>query len=170
MLKKIIRYLIKNNTPRWMVLLIDLYLVANTFVFAYLIRFNFKLHFNTDDLFFQLPVVLAAALLSFLMIGSYKGIIRRTGVRDAFNVFVACVLELTFLGLLLILNRKFNFRPALTIPLSIIVIHFLLNVVVLIASRNLFKIAYEFLITDFKANERILIYGAGQAGLITYAI
>ncbi len=175
MIKKIFKYLIKNNTPRWLVLLIDLYIVGNTFFLAYFIRYNFNPtniwdHFNSDMLFVHLTVVLAVALVSFLIVGSYKGIIRRTGIRDAFHIFVASTLILIFLATFLLLKRKFGFNSLLDIPLSIIVIHFLLNVVVLIASRNLFKYLYELLMTDYKINERILIYGAGQAGLITYAI
>lgn len=170
MLKRILRYLLKNNTPRWMVLIIDLYIVANAFVFAYLIRFNFRIHFNLENILYQLPLIVSVAFVCFLMMGSYKGIIRRTGIRDAFNVFIACTLILIFLGVFSLLNSKYQFNEQLSIPLSIIVIHFLLNVVVLIASRNLFKMTFEFLITDYKTNERILIYGAGQAGLITYAI
>lgn len=153
-----------------MVLLIDIYLVINTFFFAYLIRFNFKLNFDKSQFVFQLPIIAAVALVSFLTMGSYKGIIRRTGFRDAINVFVANSLLMLLLVVVVTLNRSFNIDTGLTIPLSIIIIHFLLNVVVLIVSRNLFKLAYEFLITDYKFNERVMIYGAGQAGLITYAI
>lgn len=153
-----------------MVLLIDIYLVINTFFFAYLIRFNFKLNFDKSQFVFQLPIIAAVALVSFLTMGSYKGIIRRTGFRDAINVFAANSLLMLLLVVVVTLNRSFNIDTGLTIPLSIIIIHFLLNVVVLIVSRNLFKLAYEFLITDYKFNERVMIYGAGQAGLITYAI
>ena len=153
-----------------MVLLIDIYLVINTFFFAYLIRFNFKLNFDKSQFVFQLPIIAAVALVSFLTMGSYKGIIRRTGFRDAINVFAANSLLMLLLVVVVTLNRSFNIDTGLTIPLSIIIIHFLLNVVVLIVSRNLFKLLYEFLITDYKFSERVMIYGAGQAGLITYAI
>lgn len=153
-----------------MVLLIDIYLVINTFFFAYLIRFNFKLNFDKSQFVFQLPIIAAVALVSFLTVGSYKGIIRRTGFRDAINVFAANSLLMLLLVVVVTLNRSFNIDTGLTIPLSIIIIHFLLNVVVLIVSRNLFKLLYEFLITDYKFSERVMIYGAGQAGLITDTI
>jgi len=153
-----------------MVLLIDIYLVINTFVFAYLIRFNFKLDFEKPQLIFQGPLVVTVALISFLTVGSYKGIIRRTGSRDAFNVLMANLLLMILLIGVVTCNHYFNINAGLNIPLSIIVIHFLLNVVLLIASRNLFKLAYEFLITDYKFSERVMIYGAGQAGMITYTI
>jgi len=91
MLKNTLRYLLKNNAPRWLVLLIDVYIVANTFILAYLIRFNFHLNFDTSRFFTQLPIVIIGALVSFLLIGSYKGVIRRTGMRDAFNVTTASI-------------------------------------------------------------------------------
>jgi len=91
MLRTLLRFLTKYNTPRWMVLLIDIYLVCNTFVLAYLIRFNFKLNFEKSQLFFQAPIIAIAALVSFLTVGSYKGVVRRTGVKDAFNVALASV-------------------------------------------------------------------------------
>jgi FlaA1/EpsC-like NDP-sugar epimerase len=170
MLKKTLKYLLKNNAPRWLVLIIDTYIVANTFILAYLIRFNFHLNFDTPQFLKQLPLVIVGALFCFLLIGSYKGVIRRTGIRDAFNVSIASVFLVVLLGAVVILNREIKFDTSLTIPLSIILIHFLLNIVVLIASRFVFKMIYDYLITDIKFKEHALIYGAGQAGLITYAI
>ncbi|MCF6212554.1 MAG: polysaccharide biosynthesis protein [Flavobacteriaceae bacterium] len=170
MLKNTLRYLLKNNAPRWLVLLIDIYIVSNTFILAYLIRFNFHLNFDTSRFFTQLPIVIIGALVSFLLIGSYKGVIRRTGMRDAFNVTTASIVLVMLLGLTVFINRRTNFNDSLNIPLSIILIHFLLNVVVLIASRFVFKIVYDYLITDIKFKEHALIYGAGQAGLITQTI
>jgi FlaA1/EpsC-like NDP-sugar epimerase len=41
---------------------------------------------------------------------------------------------------------------------------------VLIGLRFLFKIFYDILFSSFKAGPRILIYGAGEAGLLTYSI
>jgi len=170
MLKKTLKYLLKNNAPRWLVLAIDTYIVANTFILAYLIRFNFHLSFDTSQFFAQLPVVIIGSVISFLLIGSYKGVIRRTGLRDAFNVSVASIVLALFLGGLVFFNREIKFEESLTIPLSIILIHFLLNIVVLVASRFVFKMIYDYLITDIKFKEHALIYGAGQAGLITQSI
>uniref|UniRef100_UPI002630718C polysaccharide biosynthesis protein n=1 Tax=uncultured Lutibacter sp. TaxID=437739 RepID=UPI002630718C len=61
-------------------------------------------------------------------------------------------------------------HPNFNIPLSILVIHFLLNVLILIFSRHLFKALYRVLIEDSKIEKRVLIYGAGEAGLLTYGI
>jgi len=59
--------------------------------------------------------------------------------------------------------------PDFTIPLSIIVVHYLLNVVVLIASRFVFKILYSRAVLEFKIQTNVLIYGAGDSGFITHS-
>ncbi|VAW25967.1 UDP-N-acetylglucosamine 4,6-dehydratase [hydrothermal vent metagenome] len=148
----------------------DIYIVANTFFFAYFIRFNFTLNFDKSALLVQLPYVITAALVSFLIVGSYKGIIRHTGIKDAIHIFLANMFMLALLSGFVILNRNFNISSKFTIPLSILVIHFLLNTIALIMSRYLFKEIYSYLISDIKSNKRILIYGAGDAGLLTYSV
>lgn len=170
MLKKITKKLIKHNAPRWVVLAIDLYIVVNTFILAYLIRFNFDLNFDKSKLLIELPVIILVAFISFLLVGSYKGIIRYTGFRDAINILAANGLLLGLLMGLVFLNRSFHIHPGFTIPLSILVIHFLLNVLILIFSRHLFKALYRILIEGTKIEKRVLIYGAGDAGLLTYGV
>ena len=170
MLKKIFKKLIKNNTPRWLVLLIDIYIVANTFIIAYLIRFNFNFSFNVAILSKQVPIVVLVSLASFLIIGSYKGIIRHTGYRDSLNVLIASFLIVLLLSGVVYTNNIFHFITGFTIPKSILAIHFLLNVFTLVVSRYLFKMLYIFLITDFKVDTRVLIYGAGETGLLTYSV
>ena len=164
------KQLLKRNSPRWLVLLIDLNIVLNTFILAYVVRFNFTLNFDTSQLFYQGPIVLVVFLASFYIVGSYKGIIRHTGLRDAFNVTVASFLAFGILALLVLVNRELDVFDFFTIPLSILTIHFLINVVVLIASRFLFKELYYLLISDIKNDRRVLIYGAGEAGLLTYSV
>ena len=67
---------------KWLVLSIDLVVVAISFLLSYFIRFNLTFNFDVNKLLVQLPVVIAIALISFLIIGSYKGVVRHTGVRD----------------------------------------------------------------------------------------
>ena len=168
---KIIKKLARKNAPRWVVLVIDIYIVVNTFVLAYLIRFNFQFNFDVSKFSIQLPIVILVALLSFLFTGSYKGIIRHSGAKDSRNVSLASTIIMGLLASLILINRSVNLVPDLTIPLSILVIHFLLNIIALIASRYLFKVLYRFLISDFHTTEkRVLIYGAGEAGILTCAV
>ena len=169
MLKRILQNTTNKYASRWLVLAIDLVLVVQTFVLAYLIRFNFSLDFNVKDFFIQQPIVILVALVSFLIVGSYKGVVRHTGVKDAMNVMFAVSLVAFLLILMVILNNTINLFSGFTIPFSIITIHYLLNLVVLIASRFVFKIAYRKLMSEIRPQRNILIYGAGDSGFITHS-
>jgi FlaA1/EpsC-like NDP-sugar epimerase len=164
------RKLLNSNVPRWVVLAIDIYIIANTFILAYLIRFNFNFNFDASKLRVQLPLVIAIALVSFLIKGSYRGIIRHTGYKDTLKIIEASTLILVVLIVLVITNRTFNLATNFTIPVSILMIHYLLNLVVLIASRFVYKAIYYLIILDVKRKKSILIYGAGESGLITHSV
>ena len=83
-------YLTKNAqryASKWLVLTIDLVIVAISFMLSYFIRFNLTFNFDVNKLLVQLPVVMVIALISFLIIGSYKGVVRHTGVRDVCTTY-----------------------------------------------------------------------------------
>ncbi len=170
MLKKIRKQFFIRSAPSWLVLAIDLYWVVNNFIFAHLIRFNFNYSLDGSMLKIQLPVVMAVTVFCFLMTGSYKGIIRHTELKDSIKVTLSSVCIMGMLIALGLLVRYFNLNENLNFPLSIIVIHFLLNVIVLIGLRILFKIFYNILFSSYKIGPKVLIYGAGEAGLLTYTI
>jgi len=170
MIKTSFKNLIKKNTPRWMVLMIDCYIVINTFLFAYFIRFNFELTFDTSKLIYQLPLVFVAAFISFVLSGSYKGTIRHTSFRDAVNISLASFIIGLLLTLFVWVNRTFGILNNFTIPISIIAIHFLLNMLMLIVSRHLFKELYFLFTSNVKNIKKVLIYGAGEAGILTYLV
>ncbi len=148
--------------------MIDISLSLQLFFVAYLIRFNFSLNFQDNPFLEQIPFVALVSLLSFLIIGSYKGIVRHTGIKDAIQVFWGSTLIAGILFVITLFLRNYKAFSILEIPLSIISIHYLLNIVVLIASRFIFKSLFERVLGSYKAPKNILIYGAGDAGLLTY--
>ncbi len=166
-----IKTLVKNRTSytsRWIVLLIDISLSLQAFLFAYLIRFNLSLSFGSHEFLQQLPLVAIASLVSFLLIGSYKGIVRHTGAKDAIQVFWASTLLAAILLVSTLIFRNYNLYEYLSIPLGIILIHYLLNIVLLISSRFIFKHLFNRIISSYKAPLNVMIYGAGDSGLLTY--
>ncbi|MBK5245467.1 MAG: hypothetical protein JJE18_10770, partial [Eubacteriaceae bacterium] len=118
----------------------------------------------------QLPIVISITVFSFLVTGSYKGIIRHTGIIDSIKVTLASFLIMIFLMATAFLTNYLDWNGDLNFSLSIIVIHFLLNTIVLIGLRFLFKIFYDILFSRIKEGPRVLVYGAGEAGLLTYSI
>ena len=167
MIRKFFINSLNRYASKWLVLLIDLTLVAISFFFAYFIRFNVSLDFNSSNLIQQIPFVLYFATISFLVVGSYKGIVRHTGLKDGFNIFIAT----SFLSILIFSATTFTVIFNLThffhIPPSIIIIHYLVTTFVLILSRFIFKAFYEAISIELESIHNLLIYGAGNSGLIT---
>ena len=168
MLKKILLKAFEKYASRWIVLFIDIILVCISFVLAYTVRFNASLNFDQESLYYQLPFIATISFISFLIVGSYKGIIRLTGPRDAFNIFIGVSL-LSIISLCIVLfNNFFDIFPSFTIPKSILIIHHLLSLVILIISRYIFKAFFEIISAELSDITNVLIYGAGDAGLISY--
>jgi FlaA1/EpsC-like NDP-sugar epimerase len=160
--------ILKKYASKWFVLFIDLLLLCICFVIAYSIQFNASLNFDFSKLLIQMPVVFIVGLCSFLVVGSYKGIIRHTGVKDAFNVFLGVTIFTFLIGLFVLFNQIVAVFPDFTIPRSIILIHYLLTIFLLILSRFVFKAFFEVISADLKMITNVLIYGAGDSGMITY--
>ncbi|MCD8439247.1 polysaccharide biosynthesis protein [Tenacibaculum finnmarkense] len=166
--KKIALKFFERYASKWVVLSIDIILVCISFILAYSVRFNASLNFDLDNLYYQIPFIACIALISFLIVGSYRGIVRHTGTRDAFNVFLGVsLLFLTAISIVLI-NNLFAFIPRFTIPLSILIIHYLISILALVISRYVFKAFFKMISTKLSKSSNVLIYGSGDSGLATY--
>ena len=168
MLRSFFLKTLNKYASKWLVLFIDLCLTIFSFVIAYFIRFNLSFEFQTEELINQIPILFILSVISYLAVGSYKGIIRHTGTRDAFNVFIGVTILASSLAFIVFINRLFSIADFFTIPISIILIHYLVTVFVLILSRFVFKAFYEIVSSELDTITNVLIYGAGDSGLITY--
>ncbi|WP_298881782.1 nucleoside-diphosphate sugar epimerase/dehydratase [uncultured Polaribacter sp.] len=169
MIRKFFLRTLSKYASKWLVLIIDLSLVIISFFLAYFIRFNVSFNFDFSNLINQLPFVLFIALISFFIVGSYKSIIRHTGVRDAFNVFIASTLLGGLMSFAVTFNALFKIIDSFYIPKSIIVIHYLVTTLVLILTRFIFKAFFEVLSTELDSIHNVLIYGAGDSGIIAFS-
>ena len=168
MIKNYLSRFAHKYASKWLVLGIDIFLICISFVLSYFIRFNLTLNFDTDRLFLQLPLVAIIAGAAFIVTGSYKGVVRHTGVQDVYNIFNAICLSSILIIFLVIVNRQMIFMADFTIPLSIIIIHSLISFIALTTSRYIFKSLYYNLIRGFRVTKNVLIYGAGEAGVLTF--
>lgn len=153
--------------PGWLVLLNDLFIVAFSYLAAYTLRYNFQVSgYAHRDMEMQLVLVIVASVVAFLITGLYKGIIRHTGIRDVIQVLKAMLI---IIGVLLLQNAADNYmvHPLLShVPYSILIIFFTLGLVLLIFTRFAIRNVYYWLNVNGKA-QKVLIYGAGAAGIIT---
>lgn len=164
-------YVLSNahrHASKWLVLVIDLLIIAVSFVLSYFIRFNLTMNFDINKLLVQLPVIILSSLIAFIAVGSYKGVVRHTGVRDVYNIFNAICLSSIMTIFVVILNRQVGALLGFTVPLSIIIIHSLISFICLAASRYVFKTAYQSIVRTIKTSKNVMIYGAGESGILAY--
>lgn len=149
-------------------MLIDLGLVAISFVAAYLLRFNFELSYIfTDTMRWQLLVYVLSFVISFAIFKPYSSIIRHSGLKDGFRVFYATILSLAMLTVLNGLVRYFDFSPVLNYSAGVLLIAFHVTLFSLIVLRLAVRLLYTRYSRNRQAFERFLIFGAGELGLTT---
>ncbi len=162
---------LKANTPRWVIILLDLMLSFFALIFAYLIRFDLKADRNLIQqewliLSKSILVFFVVKLLVFYVFKIHKGIVRYTSTEDIRRIFLA-VSTSSIIYLMLGYLRYSLFDGYFLFPMSVLIMEFLACLVLMIGSRFTVKLLYLESIKSNQKEERILIYGAGVSGLIT---
>ncbi|MBU2930114.1 polysaccharide biosynthesis protein [Winogradskyella psychrotolerans] len=169
MIVKLLNKISKKYASKWLVLLFDVIIVVASFFLAYLIRYNFQIDFDFINLLNQIPYVALIAIISFIAVGSYKGVVRFTGFKDIINIVIGANILATILIFCTFLTRKTLGQDSIfNISGSIIYIHLLLNILFLIGAKLFIKSIYNHITQDFKSISKVLIFGAGNSGMLTY--
>ena len=160
-------FLDNKNTPTWIIFLIDLGIVFVGLILAYLLRFNFKIpEGEIETFYFVFPLVLGIRAITFLLGKTNRGMIRYTSSADAQRIFI-----ITFIGsaifILLNIVKFYLIDETFLVPFSIISIEFLSTIFLLVTFRLAVKQIYEEIKNSSKEVQKVVIYGAGEAGIIT---
>lgn len=162
-----INRLLQYKVPRWSVFILDTFIVVFSIITAYMLRFNFNIPSSEMEVFKQaFFIILSIRLLSFIVFRLFAGIIQYTSTRDASRIFLVL-----FGGTLLFaLGNLVSFNTDLErylIPYSIIILEFITTLMFLVSYRVFVKIAYMELSKPHTDQTRVMIFGAGEAGIIT---
>lgn len=153
--------------PRWGILVIDLVLCLIALCAAYLLRFNFQVPPHEVDLLMPvLPLFLLVRGASFLIAGIPRIMVRHTSTEDARRLFLTVLGGSLALGLVNVL-RFYLFDGAYFLPRAVIIIDFMATAMLIISVRIGFKLLHLRSRGAGKERVRVIIHGAGEAGLIT---
>lgn len=155
-----------NIVPRWLIFCIDLTFCGFALIFAYLLKFNFDAsHIDINELSRNVLIFLGINCVVFFNVKTYAGIVRYTSAQDSFRILFSISVSNLFFILCNLFLLSFN-KPQI-ISNTIVIITGLCSFVLLITYRVLVK--YFFLyIKNMKLNKRrVVIYGAGEAGIAT---
>lgn len=162
-----------KNLPRWVILLIDLLIVATAYFASNFVIHSFIGNFSFYEVFTKLPFIISVYFVYFNLFKTYKGVIRKTGLKDAQNLFMANSLAFLTLAAFSFIVRNFldtsnvflNFYKS---SYSILFIHTFVSTVSMVVLRLVYKaIYYDYFFADDRNKNRIIIYGAGDSGIIT---
>lgn len=159
--------MLSGLVPRWAIALFDLFLCLLSLYAAYLLRFDFDIPAHEVDLLKPvLPVFAAVRLAWYLGFGVHRGMVRYTSTADARRIFLTVLGGSATLALLNLLRYLFLDAKYL-LPFSVVIIDFMGSAMLLIAPRIAFKLLHLRLQGSGKDVVRVVLYGAGEAGIIT---
>ena len=162
-----IKLFTRQNTPRWVVLIIDLIISGISFGLACLLTEVFikSLELQLFTYLRPLLIILFVRLIAFRITRSYSGIVRYTSTQDAVRIFFAIALST---AILLTAELIFELNSIQTyINPAVIIIDSLIALAALTGFRILFKLLYnEYAPFKSQDTKELIIYGAGEAGII----
>lgn len=167
-----LRRYFKKDSPRWVILLIDMLIVIFCYYLSNFVINSFKGRFAVEIMVKKSIFVAAVYYISFLYFKTYRGIVRQTGFRDAWGIFKAVFAAWAILMLVSsIVRMNFDettvisqfFRPSYAVLFT----HAFFTTVCLVAARVFYRTIYENFFFGGREIESVLIFGAGNMGTTT---
>ncbi|MGD1844011.1 MAG: polysaccharide biosynthesis protein [Salibacteraceae bacterium] len=159
----------RENTPSWIIFMIDVGVCTASLALAYIVRFNFDpVAIKKELLVFPLafPVVVAIRAVSFYLGKTYAGIIRYTSTKDAQRIFSVIGYGTLFL-VALNLVQFYLIDGRFVVPFSVVIIDFLAALFFMLTLRVIIKLVYFEVTNPSRNKDNILVFGAGESGVIT---
>ena len=155
-----------NIVPRWIIFLLDLAICSIALAIGYLIKYNFSINnFDPSEFFRNLLITTVINTIVFVNVKSFSGIIRYTSAQDTFRILFAISVSS---GSMLFLNSIISVIEHVTlISPTVIILSGLVSFLLLITYRILVKYFFMYIKNLNLDKIRVIIYGAGEAGVAT---
>ncbi|MFZ4262402.1 polysaccharide biosynthesis protein [Sphingobacterium sp. HJSM2_6] len=167
-----LRKYFRKDSPRWVILIIDLLIVIFCYYLSNYVINSFKGRFAVELMVKKSLVVTALYALSFIYFSTYKGIVRQTGFRDAWRIFKSVFIAWGILMLISFIVRL-NYDQTTDIgqhfrlSYAVLFTHAFFTMVCLVAARIFYRTIHEQIFFAGREVEYVLIFGAGNMGMIT---
>ena len=155
-----------NIVPRWIIFLLDLAICSIALAIGYLIKYNFSINnFDPSEFFRNLVITTVINTIVFVNVKSFSGIIRYTSAQDTFRILFAISVSS---GSMLFLNSIISvIEHVILISPTVIILSGLVSFLLLITYRILVKYFFMYIKNLNLDKIRVIIYGAGEAGVAT---
>lgn len=165
------RYL-RKDSPRWVILLIDVFIVLCCYYFSNFIIGSFSGNFDIALMMKKSLSVATIYGICFVVFGTYRGIVRQTGFRDAWQILKAVFVALMIGGILSLIVRQSLqadsiFTQFLRFSYAVLFTHAVFTTVCLVSARVFYRTLFERFFFGGREVEHVLIFGAGNMGTTT---
>lgn len=152
---------------KWIILLMDMCILASSFIFAYALRFTFNIQ-NISYNVYGFAYYIVIRFIVHLAFQTYTGIIRHTSMEDIANIFKTIItgsIIIKFFEMFII--RNLIGESDMHILTQILIIEFFISFFLLVASRFFVKISFDTIVQNTGNVVNTYIYGAGNSGRTT---
>ena len=155
--------------PSWVILIFDMCCVVIAIILAIIIRSSFGTNLpqlTGTEIINSFFYILLIRVIIFFLFGTQKMVVRYTNSKNLLSIFFASILATLILyGSNIFVNKVFHLKHF--VPMSIIFMELSITLVLLIFYRIQFKTYYLETINPSKFKKNIIIFGAGESGILT---
>ncbi|WP_313531283.1 polysaccharide biosynthesis protein [Sphingobacterium multivorum] len=160
------------NKPRWVILLLDMIIVILAFSVSYILIFKHRGGVEVNALRLQLILVSTIYLICFISLGTFKGVIHKTGIRELQRMALAVVMAY-FLSVIICKILEWTqpsfLHAAFPFSDTQLLFHALIVGFGMTFSRVLYRALYHELMWGGKDNRiPVILFGAGNMGNTTF--
>lgn len=149
--------------PRWAILILDVAIIAVSFLCAYLIAYQFDRAAESVASFRNAVITgVVINVIAFLIFKPYRNVLRFSSFRDILKIFVTLVVS--YFANYIIDRFVFSNMDIRVPPMSVVTLAYLIAFVVMSVSRIMVKMVWEKMSLDGHKSKVTLIYGAKVMG------
>ncbi|MCF8341662.1 MAG: polysaccharide biosynthesis protein [Chitinophagaceae bacterium] len=155
-----------NIVPRWFIFLLDMACGFAAILFGLLLRNNLIISPLEWKALIQIILLVGFVnTLVFTSLRTYRGIVRFTGLQDAFRVFLSVAVST---GVLFLIQLVYvDVKSVYYVSNVLLILYSLFCFIFLLGYRVAVKHAFELIRNHKKSRKTVVIYGAGEVGLAT---
>lgn len=170
-MSRLLSFFWKYNLPRWSILILDLGICAFSLTLSFFLRFDFKNYdaipqADKQTLPYAYLILLSIRAVSFVFSRTYKGVVRYTSSKDAVRILTVIITGSILMYLANIISYFFVLG-FYVVSTQVIITDCLITLFIMISSRLAVKAIYFESRNPDRSKTNVLIYGAGEGGIIT---
>ena len=158
-----------NIVPRWIIFLLDIGGTLFSLFLAIIIKQNLTLiGLSWEAVFNTFVLVTIINTLVFTSIKTYSGIVRYTGIQDAFRIGISVIASAALL--FIVNNISFRYSQEFILGSAVEIVYGVLSFLILVSYRVLVKFLFAYA-KKYKMKKRsVVILGAADTGVATQRV